>query len=327
MAQPALERFTRRGLAMKLEVTEGTDSVPTPALDGIMLLDGTSGTEFDKVERPVDRPFFTGNPFGVANRRAFVEGDWELMPPPTPGGPTTSDIYGDVLLRTGGMTAVKDAINKTTRYNPVSQAIPSASAYFWHVDNLKKIIASRTQLSGIRIAIGEHAKCRVRVQGRYTDVMTEVLPNIVLPTVEPVIATFENSTTHIAFNGGPDLLVWAKELSIDLGSDLQTKEYTSLQTTAISGRQPTWTLRIARTDLADFNPWEVRDASEIFEARIRTLNTLPTGLYTEIGIRGQIESISETDIDGDLGWELSGPCIASNSGGDEMYIEVGDTTP
>ncbi len=327
MAQPSLERFTRRGLAMKLEVAEGTDSVPTALLNGIMLLDGTSGTEFDKVERPVDRAFFTGNPFGVANRRAFVEGDWELIPPPTPGAATTSDIYGDVLLRTGGMTAVKDLPNKTTRYNPISSLIPSASAYFWHVDTLKKVIASRTQLSSIRIAIGEHAKCRVRVQGRYSNVTTEALPNIVLPTVEPVIATYENSTTDITFNGGGNLLVWAKELSVDLGSDLQTKEYTSLQTTSISGRQPTWTLRIARTDLADFNPWTVRDLCQVFTARIRTLVTLPTGLYTEIGIRGQIETINETDIDGDLGWELSGPCIASNVGGDEMYIEVGDTTP
>ena len=127
-------------------------------------------------------------------------------------------------------------------------------------------------------------------------------------------------------SGGSDILVWAKELSIDIGSQIGTKEYTSHKSTQINDRQPTFSLRIARTALADFNPWTVRDALSIITARIRTMVTDP-GLYTEIGIRGQIENINEVDIDGDLGWELTGPCIASNTGGDEMYIEFGDTTP
>ena len=46
-----------------------------------------------------------------------------------------------------------------------------------------------------------------------------------------------------------------------------------------------------------------------------------TGFSQKLSFRGQIEQISEVDIDGDLGWELSGPCIASSAGNDEFALE------
>lgn len=324
MAQPALDLFKKRGLLMKVEGTEGTDSVPTNTDNGIMLLDGSAGFEFDKVERNIDRPHFTNNPFVVANPRAFIEGMWELIPPATPGAASTSNAPGDILLLSGGFTAVKDAIAQTTRYNPISAAIAAASAYWYQTGTLVKAIGARTALSAIRIAIGERASARVRVMGN-NDAMTAVaLPAITLPTDVPVVATHANSETNITVDGGSDLLVWAKELSIDLGTTLTSKEYTSHKSNGIQDRLATWTLRIAKTDLADFNPITVRNAASIFTARIRTYNGADPGIYTEIGIRGQIETITKTDIDGDYGWELSGPCIASSAGGDEMYIEFGD---
>lgn len=53
MAQPALDFFRRRAVLLKAEVTEGTDSLPVAGTDGIRLFDGSSSTEFDKVERNV----------------------------------------------------------------------------------------------------------------------------------------------------------------------------------------------------------------------------------------------------------------------------------
>lgn len=330
MPQPSLQQFKRRGFTFKVEVTEGTDAAPLAATDGIMLLNGQSGTEFDKIERAIDRPFFTNNPFGVANKRAFIEGDWELIPPATPGiaGPTAG-IPGESLLFTGGMTRVLNAGTKTTRYNPISDAIPSGTGYWWHVDTHKRVLGARTGISALKMAIGERAMARIRVQGSYNNVTEDALPNIILPSTVPVVASNVNSTSYVIIGSAvaPGLLVWAKELSIDFGSAIGTKEYTSHKTTAISDRLATFSYRIAKADLDDFNPWTVRDAGTIIQGNFRTLNTLPTGLYTEIGFRGQIEQINEVDIDGDLGWELTGPCVASNAGGDEVYIEFGDTTP
>src|SRR5690606_8396441 len=108
---------------------------------------------------------------------------------------------------------------------------------------------------------------------------------------------------NITVNGGAPLLVWAKSLAVDLGNTIADKEYTSHKETGISDRAPTWTLRIAKTALGDFNPWAVRDAAQTVEVALRLTQT--GNLYSELGIRGQIENINEVDIDGDYGWELT----------------------
>ena len=84
-------------------------------------------------------------------------------------------------------------------------------------------------------------------------------------------------------------------------------------------------LRIARTALADFNPWALRDAGTLITASLKLSES--DQRYSELGIRGQIEQINEVDIDGDYGWELTGRCVPSDAGGDEFYIEFGDDTP
>ena len=97
MAQPNLESFKRRGLALALRASASVPIVPNAA-DGVLLFNGSSGTEFDKIERPVDRPFLTGQPFAVGARRAFIEGEFELFPPTTPGAATESDAICAPLL-------------------------------------------------------------------------------------------------------------------------------------------------------------------------------------------------------------------------------------
>lgn len=326
MAQPDLDFFKKRGIAIAIEATEGTDAVPVPATNGVLLLNGSSGTEFDKIERPIDRPHFTGTPFVVGNKRAFIEGEFELYPPATPGAAATSSADCEVLLLPAGMTAVKDAGGKTTRYNPVSEGIASATAYWWHSGTHKKVLGARNNVSTIGITIGDRFKGNVRVQGDYQNVTEEALPTIVVPTTVPTVARADNTQTHITvLPGGTPLLVWAKALSVDFGNQLATKEYTSKKVNGLTDRQPSWTLRIARTSLSDFNPWTLRDAGTVITAALRLNES--DNRYSELGIRGQIDQINEVDIDGDYGWELSGPCVASDAGGDEFYIEFGDTTP
>ena len=323
--QPNLEQFKKRGVAIKIEAIIGTDAAPTPLANGVLLLNGTSGTEIDKVERDIDRPFFGGTPFVAANERSFIEGDFELYPPATPGAAATSSADCEVLLLPAGMTVVKTLATKTTRYNPISGAIPAATVYWYHAGTLKKAIGARNNLTGLSINVGDRFKGKVRVQGDSTDVTEVALPAITVPSVVPTAAKSSNTVTNISVDGGADLQVWAKSLSVDFGNQLATKEYTSHKENGITGRAPTFTLRIAKTALADFNPWTVRKNASVFEASLRLSES--DNRYSELGIRGQIEGINEVDIDGDYGWEISGPCVPSSAGGDELYIEFGDTTP
>ena len=331
MAQPQLEQFTKRGLAVALRAggTPGVPVIPLPASNGVMLFNGQSGTEFDPIEREVDRPFFGGTPFAVGAKRAFIEGEFELYPPATPGAAATSDADCGVLLLPAGMTAVKNAVAKTTRYNPISSGIAISDDYWWHAGLLKKVQAARHNITGLILEVGNRFRGNVRIQGDYTDVEEAALPAIVLPETVPVVARADNTVTKITTLpggvAGAPLNVWAKSLAVDFGNQIQQKEYTEHKETGITSRQPTWTLRVAKTSLADFDPWAVRDAGTLLTASLRL--TQAANIYSELGVRGQIEQINEVDIDGDYGWELSGRCIPSSAGGDVFYIEFGDATP
>lgn len=342
MAQPSLDWFKKRALLIKAESTEGTDSVPVAATDGFRLFDGSSTTEFDKIERPMDKAFFGGDPFGTANRRAKIEGEFELYPPATPGGASTSDADAARVLLPAGMAVVKNLGAKTSIYSPISSAIPTVTAYWYHVDSLLKVTGARANLSGLALEIGQRFKAKAMIQGDYTSVDAAAMAAPVLPTKVPVVASARNlratlstlvtgATASTAGTPLANLLVWAKSLSIDFGNDLKHKEYSSLSVNQISDRKPTFTMKLARTDITnDFNPWFVRDNGIVLTARVRlfenagTPGATLTGLYSAINIRAQIENITRTDIDGDYGWELTGPCLPSSAGGDEFSIEFGD---
>jgi len=325
MAQPDLTPFNRRVLLLALRTAADTPVVPSPALHGLLMFNGQSGTEMDVIERPIDRPFYGGAPFGVANKRAFIEGEIELYAPASPGQSTDSNAAVHAALLPAGLTTVKSASGKTTRYTPVSENIAVSDAYFHHAGILKKVAAARHALNNVSLDIGKHFKANVRIQGDYEDMEESPLPTVPLSTTVPVVASAHNTTALMTVAGGTALTVWAKTLSLDTGNQITQRDYTSHRETGITARQPTFTFRLAKTSLADFNPWAVRDAGIVIHVSFR-LNE-GANKYSVLGVRGQIEQISESDIDGDYGWELSGRCIPSNTGGDEFYIEFGDTTP
>jgi len=326
MAQPDLTPFSQRLLLLRLRASAspGTPVVPDTS-HGVTLFNGQSGTEIDVVERQIDRPFYGGAPFGVANKRAFIEGEVELYAPKTPGQTSTGNSDAHAVLLPAGLTTVKSASAKTTRYTPVSEAIAVSDAYFHHARILKKVAAARHALNNVTLDIGKHFKANVRIQGDYETVEEAPVPSVTFPDAAPVVASPHNTTALVSVLGGPALTVWAKTLSLDTGNQITQRDYTSHRETGITARNPTFTFRLAKTSLADFNPWAVRDAGAIVTIAFR-LNE-GSNKYSELGIRGQIEQINASDIDGDYGWELTGRCIPSNTGGDEFYIEFGDTTP
>lgn len=340
MAQPALDFFKKRKVLVKPEGTEGVDSLPVGGTDGVRLFDGSSSTEFDKVERNEDTDHFGSSPFVVANRRATIQGTFELYPPATPGVGATSNADCERLLLPAGMAVVKDIPTKTTRYNPISSAIPSATAYFYHAGTLLKVLGARGNIRSLGIEIGQRFTGQASLQGEYTEVSATAAPAVTLPTKVPVVSSKRNSelllgtlvkgaTASSVLTPLSALHTWAKALRIDFGNQLAYREYTEKGVSGITNRASTFTLRLAKTDITgDFDPWFVRDNGIVLTAayRLYELDT-KVGLYSELGVRCQIENINPTDIDGDYGWEITGPCIPSSSGNDEFYIGFGDTSP
>jgi hypothetical protein len=320
MTQPALDYFTRRGFLCKIETTEGTDATPSNTTDGVLLLNGSVSTAFDTIERPVDTPYLGNDPISVANTRGLIEGDFEIFSPATPGQVSTGNYVQESLLLASGMAVTKSAsAPKSTTYSPISSAFPSATMYGWIVDKKRALLGSRGNITGLTMKIGDRFKGHLQMQGNYT--FSEVaLPSITTYGTVPAVSTYLNSTLIIncAAASITNLSTWAKQLSIDFGNTLATAEYTTKKVNRITDRKGTFTLLIARTALADFNPWAIRDAGQILTLAYK----LDEGgtLHTTLNVRGQIENISEQSIDGDSGWQITGRCIPSSAGNDEFSI-------
>lgn len=340
MTQPVLDFFKKRALLIKAEPSEGTDAAPVGSIDGFRLFDGASSTEYDKVERNIDTDAFGAQPFSIGNKRSKIEGNFELYPPATPGAASTSDATAAKILLPAGMAVTKDAIGKTTTYNPISAAIPTVTAYFGHSGTRIKSLGARADISGLMIQIGNRFMGKASITGTYAAVDTTTLGTVTLDSIVPVVARFANTTTLLstlikgataATSGTPlsALNVWAKSLSVDFGNALSHKEYTSHAENGISDRQAKWSLRIAKTDImADFNPWFVRDNGTILTVALSLFDDdTQDGLFSKLYVRGQIDTIAESDIDGDYGWDISGPCIPSSTGNDEFYVQFGNAAP
>lgn len=322
MAQPALEKFSRRGLLL---AADGTTLLP--GTHGLQLIDGSAGREFDKVERNIDSPFLGSKPFSKKNLRAFIQGNIELIPPALPGDAVTGIATVAPALLSAAMAQTLSAGTRITRYNPISTAMPLVDAKWYQSGTLLAVNDARGNITGLKIEIGERFMGQFRVQGDYDEVDEASLPTIDLSAfTDPTIATHDNSELVIEdVDGTPlNLHLWGKLLSVDFGNQVATKEYTEHKETGISERSPTFTARFARPAKADFDVQAVSDAHSVIEAYIKVRE--PDGRYSKLAIRGQIENVNDADIDGDMGYEITGPCIPSSTGGDEFYAEFGDDT-
>ncbi len=328
MAQPDLELFRRRGLAVG-----AADAAITSADDAIQIMEGRSGTEFDKVERQIDRAFLGNYPFLVKNKRAFVEGNIELVVPSVPGHSSNGIASVAPVLLPCGMAQTLNSSGRTSTYTPVSESFPACDFKYWHSGTYRYVLDARGNLTGLKMEIGERFMAQLRLSGSYTEIDEASMPTDFDYTAftVPYVATYLNSTMEISSLGTAavsSLNLWGKLLSVDIGNDVARVEYTEHAETRIKDRLGTFTARFARPAKSDIDIFDLRDRGELITITFKTYNNTEqaTGLYSMLYARGQIETINEVDIDGDFGYEISGPLCPSDTGNDEFSIRFGDAS-
>lgn len=312
-----LEYFKRRGLLLKIETTEGTDATPVAATDAFQIFDGSSGIESDKIERPVDRPFFTHDPFVNTNLRGFVEGGFEIVPPAGVLSGTSKASINALLQTAGTAKTFVSGPPAVVRYNPISSAIPSATGYFYHAGTLYAIVGGRSNISSLMMDIGSYLKGQFRFEGSCQEVQEASLPTGMdfSAFTTPVANTTE--TMQLTVNG---YAVEGKGLTLNFGNSQQTVEHTEARVNRIKERKPTFTSKFYRPARASLDPWALWKAGTIIPI-VGTVTDPATSKQTKLTVRSQIEEVKPVDIDGDLGYEITGRCIASDTGGDEFTLE------
>jgi len=312
----ALEFFTQRAVLLKQEVTEGTDALPVGATDGLLLLNGSSKVESTVIERAIDKPVFGHDPFLLSNFRGTIEGDVELIGNAAPG--TAPKLA--TLLKLGGLAQTLDPVGPpiAARYNPISVAIPSGTAYFHHGGTLVKLTGCRASLSALTFAIGRAPTARVQILGDATgDVDEAALPVVDLAGFQVPVPVTE-PTWALTING---FAVSATELTFDFGSDLKIIEHSEDKIALIASRKPTWSVTFYRPAKASLDPYALAK-SHASVALVSTLDGGGAGKLTRLSIgQGQIETVEPIDADGFLAYKVSGRAIATSAGNDEFLLE------
>jgi len=314
----SLEAYDRRVCLLKEEVSEGTDSTPLPATDALQMLNGNSGVSANKIERPLDRPYFGHDPFVNSGFTGFIEGDIELVGAATAG---SSAPIAVALLIAGFAETLDAGPPGSALYNVISSAFPSASAYFYHAGTLKKLLGARANLSQIMLNVDDYAKARIRIEGALAngEITEAALPTPTLTAFgDPTPITHDQSVMSInSFD------VEGVGLTIDLGNTLQQTHHTEGLVYRIKDRKPTGTARFYRPAKASLDPWALWKAGTIVPISF-VVTDLVTGMYVDVTARAQLEEPRETDINGDYGLEVPFRCIPSSAGNDELSVEFGE---
>lgn len=322
MAQPDLIRFNRKAFAI-----DAAGSAVTSAADVIEVLDGAYSTETDTVEEVVDSAFMASTDTAITNKRGIITGTVRLLPPVTPGDAgADGKALNEKLLRACGL-AVTIATDLTT-YNPASSSFYTADAKEWQGDTLFSVTNAKADIEEILFEIGARPNLKFNLQGTYAAITDVAMPTdtgtVLANFLKNAISTNANSTLILNSLGTAaitNLHLRAKRLKVTGGNEIVTHEYTEYKTTDINDRKPTFEARFAKPAMADFNPTALRDSEELITLEYTV--TEADGRWTKLGVRGQILTVANDDIDGKFGLIITGNCRASATGGDEFYIEFG----
>lgn len=324
MAQPDLDFFTSRAVAIKAQPLPGTDPVPTSAVNSFQLLDGKSTTAFDKQQRNLDRPYLGNQRYGVTNKRATVEGTIEIIPPVNPGDVTDGKTTTGLVLAAAGMVETYDPVTFKTFLKPISRAIPAVAARWYHAGTRLNVQNARANMTGFGIPMDDRFKAAMVLQGAYTQ-----MEEVAMPTdwdytefLDPTFVTPENSLFEFGLVDGSitALANWGKSLTVDFGNTLTQKRYTTLRRTDVAGRAGTFNCLVARPAKADFDLWALRDAGTLITMTYKLIEA--DGRYSQMYAQGQLDQITDTNVDGDRAVQLTGVCIPV-TGNDEFNAEFG----
>lgn len=245
-----MPRYIRNtAILAKIEVTPGTDSVPTGAANA-MLVTNLSAPNFraDNVDRALIRPFFGSSEQLVGTAHYELGFDVELVGSGTAG---SAPAWG-ALLRACAMAETLTAVTRAD-YTPITNLLEAVTIY-WHDDGvLHKFVGARGSAT-LMFNIGERPMLRFRFFGLDAGDSAVANPTVTLTTFRtPQVVTNANTgditlgATHSAA-GAPALaagtVYTSRGIEIELGNALAYTPLLGSEEIDLSDRQSTGTLQL-----------------------------------------------------------------------------------
>lgn len=210
----ATRKYRKLALLAKIEVTEGTDSVPTGAADAIQANDvSITPMAGNEETRNLMLPW-------LGNQGVILTGDYVQMEfsVEVAGAGAAGDVppYG-ALFRASGMSETINA-GVDVQYAPVSDGEESISIYYIH-DGVRHVaLGARCNMS-VEFAPERIPRFRFTVMGLLGTITDQALPVVDLSGFQTPVAVSSANTTLTLHGVNPV----AESMSIDLGQQIEPR--------------------------------------------------------------------------------------------------------
>lgn len=242
-------KWKSKALLAKIEVTYGTDSVPTAAANGILATDvSLVPMDGEDVTRNLERQFLSADPSIPVAVRSVLTFSVELVGSGTAG---TAPAWGP-LLRMCGVAEVVTAGTKV-EYNPITDNHESGSIYL-AIDTTRHVL------------LGARGNCVIKLNAQGIPVATFTMTGLfstpteqakVAPTLTawqgPQVATKANTPTFTI--GGSAFVL--RDFEFDLGNDVQPRMLIGSESVLIVDKAEKLTTRVEAVPVTTYNPYTI----------------------------------------------------------------------
>ncbi len=244
-----MARNTRNtAILAKIETTYGVDSVPTGALNAMLVSDASFDISYNNVERNNLKGFFGADEQLAGTRFVDLSFSVELS---GSGAAGTAPAYGP-LLRACSMA---ETITVTTRveYNPISTAQQSITIYYNDDGVLHKALGC---MGNVSLAMGEGERPMLKFTFMGLDGGTTATANPTLALTAwkaPLVITDANSgdiklgSTYTAGVLAGGTAYPSRGLSLDLGNDVKKVALLGGQSADITDRKSSGSMQLELT--------------------------------------------------------------------------------
>lgn len=306
--------YRRALLGAKLEVTAGTDSVPTAAANSMLVMDLTCNPLVtEQVDRNFVRPYFGhGGQLVVASH---VECNFgvEIAGAGSAGG---IPAYG-VLMQIAGFGETNN-VGISTVYAPVSANLKTASAYYWLDGLLHKSLYTRANVD-LALTAKQIPRFNFRAMGLYSAVTDVALPgDYDFSAFQQPLASSTTNTPTVSLHGVSSVPV--QSVTIDMGNTIAVRNLIGGESVELTDRKPVGKITMELASVATKDWWA--------SVRAGTTGALQVVHGTTAGNIVQVDAskvyltnpqYSEQDGIGMVTFDLA---LATTAGNDEISITV-----
>lgn len=307
-------RWRRKTLLLKMEVTYGTDPVPTGAADAVLAFDvELNPIEHEEIERDPLLPYYGGAESVIAGEHVTLAFSIELA---GSGAAGTVPAWGPGARICGLAETNTPAVD--TQYDPVSTGEESGAIYL-NIDGTRHAVLGFRGKSSLDYTAGQRPMKRIEGVGLLVAPTAAALPTLTLAAWKTALDVSEANTPTFTLHGYAAVL---QSLKIDLGQEVVYRNRVNGEAVEIVGRKMTGSVTIDAPALATKDFFAISRTDPPTLAALQLIHGNAAGEIIQVDApKVQILPPAYTESDGLAGLEM-GLKFLPDTGDDELKITV-----